>query len=34
VRDTLCDAGIGPIPMEGFAVWVAKLKPLAAVALA
>lgn len=28
VRDTLCDAGIEPIPLEGFAVWVAKLKPL------
>lgn len=28
VRDTLRDAGIEPIPMEGFAVWVAKLKPL------
>ena len=28
VRDTLRDAGIEPIPIEGFAVWVAKLKPL------
>jgi len=28
VRDTLRDSGIEPIPMEGFAVWVAKLKPL------
>jgi hypothetical protein len=28
VRDTLRDAGIEPIPMEGFAVWTAKLKPL------
>jgi hypothetical protein len=28
VRDTLREAGIEPIPMEGFAVWVAKLKPL------
>lgn len=28
VRDTLRDAGIEPIPMEGFAVWVGKLKPL------
>ena len=28
VRDTLRDAGIEPIPMEGYAVWVAKLKPL------
>jgi hypothetical protein len=27
VRDTLRDAGIEPIAMEGFAVWVAKLKP-------
>ncbi len=27
VRDTLRGAGIEPIPMEGFAVWVAKLKP-------
>jgi len=27
VRDTLRDAG-KPIAMEGFAVWVAKLKPL------
>ena len=27
VRDTLREAGIEPIPMEGFAVWVAKLKP-------
>lgn len=27
VRDTLRDAGIEPVPMEGFAVWVAKLKP-------
>ncbi len=27
VRDTLRDAGIEPIPMEGFAVWVAKSKP-------
>lgn len=28
VSDTLRDAGIDPVPMEGFAVWVAKLKPL------
>jgi hypothetical protein len=28
VRDTLRDAGIEPIPLEGFAVWVNKLKPL------
>jgi hypothetical protein len=28
VRDTLLDAGIEPVAMEGFAVWVAKLKPL------
>lgn len=28
VRDTLRDAGIEPIPMDHFAVWVAKLKPL------
>jgi hypothetical protein len=28
VRDTLRDAGIEPIAMEGFAVWVAKLKPM------
>src|SRR5216683_6986948 len=28
VRDTLREVGIEPIPMEGFAVWVAKLKPL------
>jgi hypothetical protein len=27
VRDTLHDAGIEPVAMEGFAVWVAKLKP-------
>jgi hypothetical protein len=27
-RDTLRDAGIEPIAMEGFAVWVAKLKTL------
>lgn len=28
VRETLRDAGIEPIPMEGFAVWVAKLRPM------
>jgi hypothetical protein len=28
VRDTLREAGIEPVAMEGFAVWVAKLKPL------
>lgn len=28
VRDTLRDVGIEPVPLEGFAVWVAKLKPL------
>jgi hypothetical protein len=28
VRDTLRDASIVPIPMEGFAVWVAKLRPM------
>jgi len=28
VRDTLRDVGIEPVPMEGFAVWVAKLRPL------
>jgi len=28
VRDTLRDVGIEPVAMEGFAVWVAKLKPL------
>lgn len=28
VRDTLRDVGIEPIPLEGFAVWVNKLKPL------
>jgi hypothetical protein len=28
VRDTPRDAGIEPVPMAGFAVWVAKLKPL------
>lgn len=27
VRDTLRDAGIESVPMEGFAVWAAKLKP-------
>ncbi|HEY2460988.1 MAG TPA: DUF3037 domain-containing protein [Candidatus Acidoferrum sp.] len=28
VRDTLRDVGIEPVPMEGFAVWVAKLRPM------
>lgn len=28
VRDTLRDVGIEPVPLEGFAAWVAKLKPL------
>src|SRR5262249_19238762 len=28
VRDTLRDGGIEPVPMEGFAVWVNKLKPM------
>jgi hypothetical protein len=28
VRDTLRDAGIEPVPLDHFAVWVAKLKPL------
>jgi hypothetical protein len=28
VRDTLRDVGIEPVPVEGFAVWVAKLRPL------
>jgi len=28
VGDTLRTAGIEPVPLEGFAVWVAKLKPL------
>jgi hypothetical protein len=28
VGDTLRDAGIEPVALEGFAVWVAKLKPL------
>jgi len=28
VRDTLRDAGVEPIPLDHFAVWVAKLKPL------
>jgi hypothetical protein len=28
VRDTLRDAGIEPVPMERFAVWVAKLRPM------
>jgi hypothetical protein len=28
VRETLRDSGIEPVAMEGFAVWVAKLKAL------
>jgi hypothetical protein len=28
VRDTLRDAGIEPVPKDGFAVWVAKLRPM------
>jgi hypothetical protein len=28
VRDTLRDVGIEPVAMEGFAVWVARLKPM------
>ena len=28
VRDTLRDAGVEPVPMDGFAVWVAKLRPM------
>ena len=28
VAATLREVGIEPVPMEGFAVWVAKLKPL------
>ena len=28
VRDTLRDAGVAPIPLDHFAVWVARLKPL------
>jgi len=27
VRDTLREAGIEPVATEGFAMWVAKLKP-------
>jgi hypothetical protein len=27
VRETLRDAGVEPVPTEGFAVWVAKLRP-------
>jgi len=27
-QDALRDAGIEPVPLEGFAVWTAKLKPL------
>ncbi len=28
VRDTLREAGVEPVPLEGFAVWVAKLRPM------
>ncbi len=28
VRDTLRDVGVEPVPLEGFAVWVAKLRPM------
>jgi hypothetical protein len=28
VRDALREAGIEPVPLDHFAVWVAKLKPL------
>jgi hypothetical protein len=28
VRDTLRDAGIEPVPLDHFAVWVARLKPM------
>lgn len=28
VRDTLRDAGVEPVPLDHFAVWVSKLKPL------
>ena len=28
VQETLREAGVAPFPMEGFAVWTAKLKPL------
>lgn len=28
VRDTLREAGVEPVPVEGFAVWVAKLRPM------
>jgi hypothetical protein len=28
VRDTLGEFGIEPVPLEGFAVWVAKLRPM------
>src|ERR1700681_1669960 len=27
VIDTLCEVGVEPVPMEGLAVWVAKLRP-------
>ena len=28
VRDALRDAGIEPVPLDHFAVWVAKLRPM------
>lgn len=28
VRETLREAGVEPVPLEGFAVWVAKLRPM------
>jgi hypothetical protein len=28
VRDTLREVGVEPVPLEGFAVWVAKLRPM------
>jgi len=31
VADTLCDAGIEPVPLARFAVWVAKLQTTTAV---
>jgi hypothetical protein len=28
VRETQCDAGVEAIPLEGWAVWTAKMRPL------
>ena len=28
VRETLQEVGVVPVPLEGFAVWVAKLRPM------